>query len=95
MVSEGLDAIWESSRHNDWSYAVPLVLNIGTAILIVLAFVPIKWLRWSLNVFAILAMGYIAIEYSSMEIGEKWRIRNEWIKTNQDSLTTDPNSFVA
>ena len=92
MASEGLDAIWESSRHNDWSYTLPLVLNIGTAVLILLAFFPLKWLRWVLNVFAVLAMGYFAIEYSSMEIEEKWRIRNEWILTNQDSLTEKERS---
>lgn len=92
MGSEGLNTIWESSRHNDWSYALPLVLNIGTAVLIMFAFVPLKWLRWVLNVFAVLAMGYFAIEYSSMEIEEKWRIRSEWIKTNIDSLTDKERS---
>ena len=84
---ESLDAIWESSRHNSWSFALPLILNIGTAILIVIAFVQPTWLRWTLNVFAVLAMGYFAIEYSSMEIEEKWRIRSEWGKANHDSLT--------
>jgi len=94
MLSEGLDAIWESSRHNDWSYALPIVLNVGTVVLIAIAFVPIKWLRWTLNVFAVLAMGYFAIEYSSREIEEKWRIRSEWVQTNQDSLTENERSAV-
>lgn len=94
MLSDGLDAIWESSCHNDWSYALPLVLNIGTVVLIALALVPIKSLRWTLNVFAVLVMGYFAIEYSSKEIEEKWRIRNEWVQTNQDSFTEKEQSAV-
>jgi hypothetical protein len=84
---ENLDAVWETSRHNAWSYGLPLVLNIGTAIFIVLAFVPQKWLRWTLNLIALFAIGFFAVDYSSKEIEEKWRIRNEWIQSNHDSLT--------
>jgi hypothetical protein len=92
MVSEGLDAIWESSRNNEWSFPLPLVLNIGTVVLVMIAFLPWKWIRWGLNVVVVIVMGYFAIEYSSMEIEEKWRIRSEWIKANQELLSENERS---
>lgn len=95
MVAQSLESIWETSRTNDWSFALPLILNIGTAVLVAIAFVPVKGLRWMLSAIAIVAMGCFATEYASMEIEEKWRIRSEWVRDHEDSLTENEMSAVS
>ena len=84
---ETLDSIWESSRHNEWSFAFPLILSIGTIVLVMFSLIRIAILRRCLKVVGILILSYFVIEYSSRETEEKWRIRFDWIKANSDSLT--------
>ena len=42
------EAMWESSRNNEWSFLFPLILVVGTILLILLSFVRIELLRQSL-----------------------------------------------
>lgn len=79
--------MWEASRHNAWSGYVAVVLNVTTVVLIALTFIRARWLRWTLNLVAVLACMIFAIEVSSYEIEEKWRIRFEYVERNRDALT--------
>lgn len=86
-MMDPFDAMWEAARHNAWSGYVPLTLNITTAVLVAVAFIRIGWLRWLLNLVVVLACVAFAIEYSSREIEEKWRLRYEYVEQHRDALT--------
>ena len=84
---EPFEQIWETSRHNSWSWGYPTSLLLGVIVLSVLALVRKTALRRLLAVVAILAFTLVAAELSAREIREKWRLRREWADSHKDQMT--------
>lgn len=80
-------AVWESSRSNSWSWAFPTVLGVGILSVVLASFIPRPILRQVTKVFLVMLCGGLAVEASSLQIQEKWRIRGEWAANNPDEMT--------
>lgn len=81
------EQIWESSRHNCWSLAYPVVVLCGIAVLLGLSFVSQPLRRHIANIIAVVLLSFIAAEVSSWETTEKWRIRSDWASKNTTQMT--------
>ncbi|MEM9645581.1 MAG: hypothetical protein AAF989_11370 [Planctomycetota bacterium] len=84
---DAFEQIWESSRTNDYSWGYPAVLWAGVGVLIVLSLIRHDVLRRVLKVIAMGGLVMTAMEWSSSEIEEKWRIRREWADTHPAEMT--------
>jgi heme/copper-type cytochrome/quinol oxidase subunit 4 len=72
------EQVWETSRHNSWSWGYPTALVLGVVVLIALSLIRKAALRRPLKAVAILAFAFVATEFSAREIHEKmatsWRM---------------------
>lgn len=84
---DAFETVWETSRHNSWSFGYPTAICIGVASLIVLSFVRRSTLRRTSKCIAAFLSAFLAADFSAREIQEKWRIRGEWAETHQDQMT--------
>lgn len=84
---DAFEQVWETSRHNSWSWGYPTALLLGIFVLIVFSFIRKSALRRPLKVVAILAYAFVATDFSAREIQEKWRLRGEWADTHKDQMT--------
>ena len=69
------DRVWESSSHNDWSFAYPTVVFIGLVTLAGMCFIKKPAIRRILKVGTVVVFSVLAIRASELEITEKWRLR--------------------
>ena len=81
------ETIWETSRHNSWSWGYPTAIWVGVVTLITFSFVPRSTLRRTLKCVTIFVFAYLAADFSAREIQEKWRIRGEWAENHKDQMT--------
>jgi hypothetical protein len=81
------EQVWETSRHNSWSWGYPTALVLGVVVLIALSLIRKAALRRPLKAVAILAFAFVATEFSAREIHEKWRLRGEWADAHKDQMT--------
>ena len=81
------EQIWETSRHNSWSWGYPTALVLGVIALIGLSLIRKLALRRALKVIAILVFTLVATEFSALEIQETWRLRGEWAATHKEQMT--------
>ena len=88
------EQIWESSRHNDYSWMLPSVLCVGTLVLILLNWIRKPAARRVLKVLLAITFTYLAVQASSAAIFEKWRIRYEWGKQNRSSVTEQEDTAL-
>ncbi len=84
---DAFEQVWETSRHNSWSWGYPTALLLGVCALIVFSFIRNSVLRRVLKAIAIVAFAFVATEFSAREIQEKWRLRGEWADTHRDQMT--------
>lgn len=89
-----LEQIWETSRHNDYSWMLPAVLCVGSTILILLNLIKKTSIRRILKVLFAIGFTYLALDASSAAIFEKWRIRQEWGEHNRESLTEEESRVL-
>ena len=89
-----IDQIWETSRHNDYSWMLPAVLGIGATILILMNGIRKPSARRVLKILFALGLTYLTLHASSAAITEKWRIRHDWGKQNGDTLTNEEQNAL-
>ncbi|WP_157606020.1 hypothetical protein [Schlesneria paludicola] len=87
LLMGSFEQIWESSRHNCWSFAYPLVMLCGIAVLVGVSFIRHTLRRRVANILAVIFLSFVAAEVSSWETTEKWRIRSDWASKNTAQMT--------
>ena len=88
------EQMWETSRHNMWSGYTTSVLSCGIAGILLTALIPNRWIRRCGYLFVTLATAWIATEFASLEIEEKWRIRYAYTEKHRDVLSEDERFAV-
>jgi hypothetical protein len=83
---EAFEQVWETSRNNAWSWGYPTAIGLGVALLIALSFVHNSAVRRTSKVIAIVALAFVAAEFSSREVQEKWRLRVAWADAHEDHM---------
>ena len=71
------EAMWQSTKHNQFSYLYPEVVAGGVVILICLFWIRRPLIRRILKVTCILLTAALAVAASNLEIEEKWRLRTQ------------------
>lgn len=79
--------IWELSRTNQYTWILPCVLFAGAIAILLSSIIKNNIARRIVKLVFVLVFTYVALEASSMAIREKWRIRHEWGRQNEASLT--------
>ena len=86
-MEQTLTEIWESSRSNQYSWILPVILIGGFAWFLILTKVKFIAVRRVTKIISFLILIYVAMIASSMQISEKWRIRHEWGHANESTIT--------
>jgi hypothetical protein len=91
-----LEQIWETSRQNDYSWILPVVLVGGVLILSLLNCIKSDPIRRIAKAVLLLAFSILALQASSAAITEKWRIRHAWGEENWEQLSEqEQNALTA
>ena len=77
-----------------WSGYTTSVLSCGIAGILLTALIPNRWIRRCGYLFVTLATAWIATEFASLEIEEKWRIRYAYTEKHRDVLSEDERFAV-
>jgi hypothetical protein len=82
-----IEQIWDTSRQNDYSWILPVVLVFGVLTLALLNFIKSDLNRRIAKVILFLGFSFLALQASSAAITEKWRIRHAWGDENWEQLS--------
>lgn len=86
---ETFEQIWESSRHNAYSWMYPTVMSCGMASLVALSVIRHRYVRRIGKLLVIAAFSLLATTAAEVEISEKWIIRRRWAEMHPERMTSD------
>jgi len=90
------EQIWGTSRQNDYSWILPVVLVSGVLILALLNFIKSDAIRRITKAILLLTFSLLALQASSAAITEKWKIRHAWGEKNWIQLSEqEQNALMA